>query len=475
MGFLVWISVRIETFKADGAIGVIMSKDQNHRDLSLRILNRLSNNPAFSNQILKTYLDRCNLRDKDRAFVVNIIQGVIRWKLRLDWIIQQFLRFPFKKLDPDVLNILRIAIYQLYFMDRVPDFAIVNEAVRQAKRRGRHIASTVNGILRNICRNKNNISFPDRKKELVKFFSVYYSYPEWLVKKWLRELGYEQTEKLLEAGNRTPYLTIRVNTLKTDREKLIELLVQEGVKEVYPTKYSPVGIIIKGLQRPVTQLRAYKKGLFFVQDEASQLCAYILNPMPNDTILDVCAGLGTKSVHMAELIKKNGKIIALDIDPKRLLILAQTLRREGLEDFIYPVVGDGRKVFSIFKSHFDKILVDAPCSGLGTIMRHPDIKWVKTEQDIKMLSMIQKMLLYASAKILKKGGIMLYTTCTISKEENEMIVEEFLEDHPEIRQLNISSICAWLKDLEDKCGFFRTYPHIHKMDGFFGAVFCRII
>ncbi len=452
-----------------------MKKEQNPRDLSLEILNRLNHNPAFSNQILKTYLDRCNLKDKDRAFVVNIVQGVIRWKLRLDWTIRQFLKFPFKKLDPDVLNILRIALYQIFFMDRVPDFAIVNEAVRQAKRKGRHIASTVNAILRNVCRNKNNITFPDREKEPIKFLSVYYSYPEWLIRKWQKELGYEQTEKLLEAGNRTPYLTIRVNTLKTNREKLMNILVQEGIEELYPTKYSPVGIIIKRLQRSVAELDSYKKGLFFVQDEASQLCAYILNPKPNDVILDVCAGLGTKSIHIAELIKKKGKIIALDIDPKRLLILAQTLRREGLKNLIYPVAGDGEKVFSTFKAYFDKILIDAPCSGLGTIMRHPDIKWVKTEKDIKMLSELQKRLLSASAKVLKKGGIMLYTTCTISKEENEMVVEEFLKDHPEMRLINISSNCAWLKDLEDKHGFFRTYPHIHEMDGFFGAIFCRII
>jgi len=451
-----------------------MSREQNPRDLSLQILNRLAHNPAFSNQVLKAYLDRCHLEDRDRAFVVNIVQGVIRWRLRLDWIIKKFLKFPFKKLDPEVLNILRIALYQIFFMDRVPDFAVVSEAVRQSKRKGKHIAGTVNAILRNICRNKRNIPFPDREKDLVKFLSVYYSYPEWLIKKWQKELGYEHTEKLLEAGNRTPYLTIRVNTFKTNREELTKMLLQEGVSEVYPTKYSPVGIVIKGLQRSVTQLRAYEKGLFFVQDEASQLCSYILKPREGDIILDVCAGFGTKSIHMLELTKRRGKIIALDVDPKRLLILAQSLRKEGLEKMIYPVAGDGSEAFSIFKTRFDKILIDAPCSGLGTIMRHPDIKWVKSERDIEILSRLQKRLLDASAKVLKNGGMMLYTTCTISKEENEMVVEDFLKNHPEMRLLNISSGCEQLKDLEDEKGFFRTYPHIHEMDGFFGALFCRL-
>ena len=448
-------------------------KRANPRNLALSILNRLSHNFAFSDKILKAYFDKNpGLMERDKAFILNIVQGVIRWKLRLDWIIGQFLRFPFESIDPHVLNIMRMAVYQIFFMDRVPEFAIVNEAVNQSRKKGRHIASTVNAILRNICRNKHKIRFPDRKRDYIRFLSVFYSYPEWLIKKWLRELGEEETERLLDSQNSPPHITIRINMLKTDRDSLLTRLQREGI-EATKTRYSPVGITIKRLQRSIDNMPLYRDGFFFVQDEASQLCSYILNPAPNNMILDMCAGLGVKSIHIAELIEKKGKIIALDINPKRLLMLADTSLRYQLRDTIYPVAGDALYASSIFNCSFDRILIDAPCSGLGTISRHPDIKWTRKEEDIKMLSEIQKKMLDRVAPLLKKGGRMLYVTCTISKEENEMTVRSFLNRHPEIRLLNIGSEIPWLNDLVDKEGFFRTYPHIHGMDGFFCALFSR--
>lgn len=357
-------------------------------------------------------------------------------------------------------------------MDGVPEFAIVNEAVNQAKKKGKYIANTVNAVLRNICKNKNKVTFPDKRKDYIKFLSVYYSYPEWLVKKWLREVGEHETEKLLDVGNRPPYVTIRTNMLVVDRNTLLMKLKKNGV-DANNTKYSPAGITIKKLRRSIENMPLYKKGYFFVQDEASQLCSFLLNPEPGDTILDICAGLGGKSMHMAELIKKKGKIIALDINPKRLLMLAHTSLIYGFSDTIYPVAGDALYTSSIFSCLFDKVLIDAPCSGLGTISRHPDIKWTKTEKEIKSLAEMQKKILDRGSKLLKKGGRMLYVTCTISKEENDMAVRSFLKEHPEFRLLDIGSEIVWLKDLVDKEGFFRTYPHIHGMDGFFCALFSK--
>ncbi len=437
------------------------------------ILNRLSHDFAFSDKTLKAYFDkRPDLSDRDKAFILNIVQGVIRWRLRLDWIVGQFLSFPSKRLDPYILNILRIAVYQILFMDRVPEFAAVNEAVNQSKKKGRHIANTVNAILRNICRSKDKITFPDRRRDYIKFLSVFYSYPEWLVKKWLKELGKEETERLLNAGNSPPDITIRTKTSTTNRDALLSLLHAQGI-DAAKTRYSPVGIIIKKLQRPIEDMPLHKDGYFFVQDEASQLCSYILGPGPGDMILDMCAGLGVKSVHMAELIEKKGKIIALDINPKRLLMLAHVSLRHNLDDIIHPVAGDALYASSLFNCFFDKVLIDAPCSGLGTISRHPDMKWTKTEKEIIELSGIQKRMLDVASKLLKKNGRMLYVTCTISREENEMVVESFLKEHPGFRLLNIGSEVAWLKDLVDKRGFFRTFPHIHGMDGFFCALFSK--
>ena len=448
-----------------------MKKDP--RKICLRILNRLESNPSFSDQLLKSYLDSSELDERDRAFVVNIVQGVIRWKKRIDWIIRQFIKFSFKKLDPYVLNVLRIAVYQIYFMDKVPEFAVVNEAVNQAKRKGRFIANTVNGILRTICRNKEKISYPDKKKDPIRFLSTYFSFPEWLVKKWINEIGYEETERLLDALNKTPHITVRTNQLKISRDNLIKRLEQKGI-EAYTTKYSPSGIIIKRPHRDIQDMEEYKEGFFFVQDEASQISPYLLDPRPNEIILDACAGLGVKSIQMAELIEKKGKIISLDINPKRLLILAQTLKKENMENIVFPIAADGCSSFSLFKCKFDRILVDAPCSGLGTIKRHPDIKWIKKEEDIKMLSYIQKRLLDGVSSCLKKGGRMLYVTCTISKEENEEVVEEFLERHQEFSLLDISKEFPWLKELANENGFLKTYPHIHNMDGFFCALFEKI-
>ncbi len=400
------------------------------------------------------------------------MQGVIRWKLRLDWIINQLLSFPFNKLDPYVLNILRMSVYQIYFMNKVPEFAIVNESVTLAKAKGKHVANIVNAVLRNLCRNKDKIKFPDKKEDPIKFLSIFYSYPKWLIKKWIKELGWNDTEKLLEIGNKPPNITIRVNRLKTSRDILVTKLSQLNIKTLL-TKYSPDGIIIKKLALPISEIPSYKKGLFFVQDEASQLCSYILKPEPGDKILDICAGLGLKSLHIAELIKKKGKIIALDINPKRLLILAHASLRCNI-DIIKPVIGNALYASSFFNCTFDKILVDAPCSGLGTISKHPDIKWTKSEKDIKkILPRIQINILNEASKLLNKHGKILYATCTISKEENEMVVFSFLKNHPEMKLLDISSEIPWLKDLTDKNGFFKSYPHVHNMDGFFCALFCK--
>ncbi len=444
----------------------------NPRDLSLKALRRLSHNPSFSDRIVRSYLDKNpELSEKDRAFFVNLVQGVIRWKLRIDWIIQQFLDFSFKKLDPDVLNILRIAVYQIFFMDRVPDYAAVNEAVNQAKRKRKdYITATVNAVLRSIVRGKNRIRYPDRKKDPVKFLSVFYSYPEWLVKKWIKELGEDETEKLLSAQNRLPHITLRVNRKKISREELVNIFLEEGIKASF-TKYSPDGIKIEKLQRPIDSLELYKEGFFFVQDEASQLCSYLLNPRQGEEILDICAGFGGKSFHIAELIEGKGRIIALDISLKRLLILAKNLSRYGFEKVIFPVSADATCLSNVFRCLFDRILIDAPCSGLGTILRHPDIKWTKSEEDIKKLSEIQKKMLDQASYLLKEGGRLLYVTCTISEEENEKAVEYFLERHPEMTLVDLKKEVPWLKDLIDEKGFFRSYPHIHDMDGFFCALF----
>jgi len=446
------------------------------RDLALRVLNRLEQGPGSLEQILDREVERAsNLRAQDRAFAFHLIQGVLRFRLRFDWIIKESLRFSFHKVEPPILNILRIALYEIFFMDRVPEFAAVNEAVKQAKTTGKgHATGFVNGILRQICRRKGHITFPAPEKDPVHYLSVYYSYPPWLVKKWIRELGIDSAKHLLEAENRIPELVVRVNRLRVDRPHLIGLLEEEGVTAM-PTMHSPEGMTILGLKGPINQLEAFQKGLFQVQSEAAQICSHLISPSSGGCILDLCAGLGGKSTHLAELMGGKGRVLSLDISHGRLVRLMESSRRLGI-DCIHPIAADiGARLSSVLRSPFDKILLDGPCSGLGILSRHPDGKWSRDEADIKRLAQLQETFLNESASLLKKGGTLLYVTCTISIEENEAVVCSFLNQNRGVVLENLKDHAPeWGCQFIDDQGFFRTLPHVHGLDGFFAALFRKM-
>ncbi len=443
------------------------------RDIALEVLNHLDNDPVFSEQHFEFVLKKNpSLSKRDRAFIYNIVQGVLRWRIRFDWILRQFVCFSFRKIEPPVLNILRISLYQIFHMDRVPQSAAVNEAVKQAKVVGKgHASGFVNGILRQICRRKTPFVFPDKRKDIVQYLSVFYSYPTWLVKKWINELGVDSAERLLEAGNRIPDLVIRTNCLKTDRTALIRLLENEGMAAT-PTSCSPDGIKVDGLKGRVSQLKTFESGLFQVQGEAAQICTYLLNPLSGESILDLCAGLGGKSTHLSELMGGKGRVFSVDISRKRLTKFLESSKRLGIE-CAQPVVADAcRNLSSLFNCAFDKILIDGPCSGLGTISKHPDGKWSRVEKDIKRLSHLQSRLLNEVVPLVKKGGTILYVTCTISEEENEGLVAKFLEKNRGMALENLTKHAPeWAFDLIDDQGFFKTFPHVHEMDGFFAALF----
>jgi 16S rRNA (cytosine967-C5)-methyltransferase len=446
------------------------------RDLALQALIRLTRDPSFSSAVLdRLFRANRNLDDRDRAFVSQLVQGVVRWRLRLDWTIGEASRFALRKIDPPVLDILRLALYQIFFLDRVPESAAVNEAVKQAKATyPRHIVSFVNGLLRNICRQKDRIAFPDRRRNPIRYLSLFHSYPEWLVEKWIRELGEEETEALLEAGNRTPLLGVRANGLKISRSELILRLEREGLK-ARRTPYSPLGVVVEGLRGRVDQLTAFKEGLFQVQDEAAQVTSFLLAAPRGSTVLDVCAGYGGKTSHLAELMINQGKVVALDINRARLISLAENSRRLGLGIIHYVVADASKDISSLLRSSFDRIMVDAPCSGLGVISRHPDAKWNRDKEDIKRLAELQLSILTQAAEALGKGGKMLYVTCTLSREENEGVVEAFLTRNRSFALEDLRDRAPhWALDLIDERGFLRTMPHIHRTDGFFAALFKRI-
>lgn len=445
------------------------------RDLALRILNSLDRRPDFSDHLLERHLrETPQWSDRDKALAVHLVQGVLRWRLRLDWIIQQAVSFRSKRIEPVVLNILRLAVYQIALMDRVPDAAAVNEAVKQTKKVARpHVIRFVNGLLRTLCRTMDRIPLPDRERDLLHYLSVRYSYPEWIIRRWERQLGSEAAERLLDAGNRIPPLIVRANTLRISRSDLAEALAGEGVQAV-PTRHSPEGLELQGYRGPVTRLEAFRKGLFQVQGEAAQVCSLLLAPAPGDSVLDLCCGLGGKATHLAALTGDRASIIALDRAGGRLVSLAETCRRLGIRSVSAVKADAGRSLPFRPGTAFDRIMVDAPCSGLGILSRHPDGKWNKQESDIPRLAEIQRRILEGAASCLGGQGRLLYVNCTISPEESEELVDRFLEDHPEMARIDLSShVPRWGEALVDGRGFFRTYPHTHGMEGFFGALFVK--
>ena len=443
------------------------------RDLALRVLNDLSRKPGFSASFLDhLFRSASYLEERDRALISQLVQGVVRWRARLDWTIGQSADFPFKKISLPVLNLLRLALYQILFLDRVPESAAVNEAVKQAKKRHPpYIVSFVNALLRNVCRSKTQIPFPDRGKSPVEYLSTVYSYPEWLVRKWIREWGPDVAEALLDAENRIPSLTVRSNALKIRRDALLQRLKAEQGGEAKPTPYSPQGVRLESFRGRVDQGSSFREGLFQVQDEAAQLTSFLLSPLRGGTVLDLCAGYGGKTTHLAELMGNAGKVIALDINRTRLVSLATNAVRLGIGSAVAIAADASSNLSSLFRVRFDRIMVDAPCSGLGVISRHPDGKWNKKEQDIQRLAQLQKAILNGACSLLCPGGRLLYVTCTLSREENEEVVDACLGESKGMVLEDLRDLApVWTRDLIDDRGFLRTLPHLHGMDGFFGAL-----
>ena len=451
-------------------------KKERPRDLALKTLKRLTSEPRYrGNYLDDLFKSHPYLDIRDRALVSQLVQGVMRWKLRLDWVIDRFTDFPARKIDPYVQNILRLAVFQILFLDRIPESAAVNEAVSQAgsSKRTSHTIPFVNAVLRNICRQKDRIPFPDKEKDRLRFLTTYYSYPEWLVKKWIQELGSGSAEALLSAQNSFPDPNIRTNTMRITRDGLLDDLRKDGI-EGEPLPYAPEGIVLKNFRGRMSTLSAFRRGLFQVQYQAAQITSHLLAPRSGESVLDVCAGFGGKSTHMAELMRGKGHVFALDINSRRLVSLDHNARRLGIET-VKPLSADAsRTLKSLFRTKFDRIMVDAPCSGLGVISRHPDGKWNRNEEDILRLAVLQKAMMDNAASLLRPGGRMLYVTCTLSRGENEGVVKDFLKGRKDMFIEDLREhVPGWGRDLINNRGFLKTLPHVHHMDGFFAALLTK--
>lgn len=437
------------------------------REIALKILYKVETEKAYSNIAINKAFNNIRLSNLDRSFVTELVYGTLENQIFIDYIIQEFVKLKLMKINTWTLCILRLGIYQIFFLDRVPDFAAVNESVILSKIYCKKNSGFVNGVLRNIIRNKDKITLPDKEKEFEKFLSVKYSHPIWMVTRFLQYFPREFTEKLLESNNKTPELYVRVNTLKTTREKVIKLLNNMNIKVVINT-YIPEALIIEAAFSDIEKLDLYKNGLIYIQDLGSMLVSRILDPNEGDFVIDICSAPGGKTTHMAELMDNKGKILARDIYDHKINLVRKNAKRLGV-NIITSEKFNGQQLDKKLIETADKVLIDAPCSGLGIIRRKPEIKYSKNTHDLKSLNRIQSQILSNASKYVKKGGELVYSTCTIDPNENHKIIKDFLKLNPMYELVDINTLYRAIIPGEHKTNMIQLFPHIHGTDGFFIA------
>lgn len=443
----------------------------NARLIAVLILTKVETEKSYANILLRTYLSR--LEDgRERNLATALVNGVLKNKLTLDYALKRHLKKPMSSLPHEIRMVLRSGAFQLLYMDKIPAAAVVNESVNIAKLINKNFAPLVNSVLHNIAETGWEFNWPDKNRHQVKYLSVRYSHPEWLVKRWLARWGFQETEEILQANNNPSPTCIRTNTLKTSRDKLADLLESEGIKASRSDRI-PEALFIEDFGA-VEKLDAFKQGLFTIQDESSQLAAHILNPRPGDRVLDACSAPGGKTTHLAQLMNNTGSITAIDIYPNKLVLVEELAARLGI-NIIETRESDARTMSGL-PGKFSRVLVDAPCSGLGVIRRRADLRWQKREDEINELPELQLQILLKAAEYLDKDGELVYSTCTTEPEENFEVVKAFRKLRPDLIPVDLTKELTFSvtdqRDLHQlKKGVWQILPHRHGMDGFFLAKF----
>ena len=392
------------------------------RKTAFEILFEIEKEEAYSNLTINRFLEKN--RPDNPAFIRELVYGVLENKILLDYYLDKLIPSGIKKVKKKEATLLRLGLYQLIFMDSVPDYAAVNETVTLAKKLVRGREGFINGVLRGYMKKGSEIKLPDETKDLKHYLSIKYSFPLWLIEKWDKQYGMEECKKLLEASNARPKLSIRVNVNKTSREELKDYLEEKGY-EVTEGTFSNRTLHVKG--SGLLEDERYTEGYFSIQDEASTVAADELGAKPGETVIDVCAAPGGKTSAIAELMGNNGKVYSCDIYEHKLELIDKLAERLDLS-IIEPTLLDGTSGNAEWNETADRVLADVPCSGLGVIRRKPEIKY-KDITDFKELVKIQKSILENAANYVKPGGTLVYSTCTINKDENELQVKAFLENN----------------------------------------------
>ena len=454
----------------------------NAREIALSCLIELTKNKdPISSVIDKTFV-RYKLDAQERRLANTLVYGVVRWKQQLDWVLEHFVNPKFR-LDTFHRSILRLGAYQLLHLDGIPAYAAIYETVKLAKK-NKKTKGFINAVLRSVQRGKAELSYPSLDTHPIEHISYSQSYPKWLVKRWIQTRGLTWTMAFCKASNQIAPLSLRTNSLVTNRDKLYEELIAQGYSAKKST-YCPDGIVIENLFTNSTDDKANQnrqnniqdiinRDDVYVQDESAMLIPILLLTDSPNLVVDLCAAPGGKTTHIGCLMKNLGKVLACDISDEKLGMLDDNCKRLGVNNVETRQI-DSTKSDLSFLSDADAVLIDAPCSGFGTIRRHPDIRWNKTKDQLNALNKLQYSLLENAAPHIRMGGILVYSTCTIEKAENEDIIKRFLKNYP---MFKVQHVSRFLPDVPQsgftQDGFLQTFPHEHGVDGTFAARLVRI-
>ncbi len=448
---------------------------ENTRELVLDMLAEITSGKEYSHRVIGQVLEKYDyMSGQDKAFMKRLTEGTIERQIQLDYVIDSVSKVPVRKMKPLIRNLLRMSVYQILFMDAVPDSAACNEAVKLAGKRKFHgLKGFVNGVLRNVIRQKDGIAYPDRQKEPVKALSVLYSCPEWIVEMWDGEYGAERTEKILKGLLEIHPVTLRIDETLGAAEKeeaLAEL--EKETKEVRPHPYLPYAVTVQGIEG-LHRLSAFRKGKITVQDISSMLAVEAAGISPGDTVLDVCAAPGGKSFHAACKTGPEGLVLARDVSEKKAALLRDNKERMKKEQ-VKIQVQDALDPDPDSVESADVVLLDAPCSGLGILGKKRDIKYRVSEESLRSIVVLQRAIVDTVWRYVKPGGVLVYSTCTIHKEENQDMAAYITGNYPFRAESLQPYLPECLCSRETEKGSLQLLPGIHESDGFFIARFRRI-
>lgn len=437
--------------------------ENNARQLAYDVLIDIQQNGAYANLALDKALLRSKLNKSDRRLATELVYGCTKMQLHLDQIIRSYC--DLKKVDKKTLQLLRMAVYQMTYLEKIPDHAIINETVELSKKVGLHSDKFINGVLRSMLREEKPIKWPDKRKQRNQYIAKWYSFPQWLIDGWVKEYGFADTERLCEYFNNPAQTWIRVNTLKATAEEIKSVFEHLNIEYVQHPAL-PEAFCLKSLQK-IKQSSLFKQGKIIVQDLSAMLPALVLNPSKGNQVLDMCAAPGGKTTYLSAIMNNSGSIMACDLHPHRVELIEHNVKRLGVEN-VRCYAGDATALPDDCYVRFDAVLLDAPCSGLGVLNRRADLRWRIRKSSLPEIEQLQEQLLDAACHYLKPQGTLVYSTCTLNKNENEYQIKRFLEKHPNFE-------CVPFECLGETCesGQKTIYPYIDQTDGFFIAKLVR--